>query len=480
MRLLPPDTIDPDSSWPRPQPRLPRTFVRRNLPLTEELRRLPEFASNYATDALVHHRAHGDVFCRRVGTPSVYLCHPQLIEHVLRTNVRNYVKGPDYDFLRPLIGEGIFVSEGDVWTRQRRLLAPEFRAKEVKRFLPVFQTELDRLFREWNDALDAQGNATVDLSAAMMRLTLRILGASMFQSDFESLIEVAREAFDACLSQATKQMMSMGLLQSWLPTPGNHRARAAAQQLDKAVRQLITETRERGDLHPGCPVGGSDLLSRMIVAVDPDTGAGMSEQQLVDEVKSLILAGHETTSLVMTWAFHLLLGHPEASLRLRAEVREVLGGRPMRIDDIPRLGYTRQVVLESMRIYPPVPAVTRRALAEDQFGGIRIRAGESVTIPIYVVHRHREFWQQPEQFDPERFTPERISKFDPYSYIPFLRSRRACIGEHFAMLEATTLLASIVDRYQIERVGDEGLGSRPIATLRPTRPLIVQLTARSS
>jgi cytochrome P450 len=470
----------PPRETPRPTP---RSFVRRDLPLAQELRRLPEFISNYAGDALVHHRRHGDVFFRRVGTPSVHLCHPQLLEHVLRTNVRNYVKGPDYDFLRPLIGEGIFVSEGDTWTRQRRLLAPEFRAKEVARFLPVFQAELDRLYAEWDESADRDGG-TIDLSASMMRLTLRILGTAMFQSDFEPLIEVAREAFEACLSQATRQMVSMGLLKTWLPTPGNQRARAAAQQLDAGVHGLIARVRERGGQqagpqveHPGCPVGGVDLLSRMLVAVDPDTGAGMSEQLLVDEVKSLILAGHETTSLALSWTFHLLLGHPEVADRLRTEVRGVLGGRHVQVDDIARLPYTRQVLLESMRVYPPVPAVTRRALADDEFFGIRVRAGESVTLPIYVVHRHREFWPQPERFDPERFTPERVAKLDPYSYLPFLRGRRACLGEHFAMLEGIAVLASIVDRYDLQRVGQQPIGIRPVATLRATHPLIVRAKA---
>lgn len=476
---------DADARAPREGPRpTPRSFVRRDLPLAQELRRLPEFVSNYAGDQLVHHRRHGDVFCRRVGTPSVHLCHPQLIEHVLRTNVLNYVKGPDYDFLRPLIGEGIFVSEGDMWKRQRRLLAPEFRAKEVARFLPVFEAELERLYAEWDEAAVRAGGI-VDLNASMMRLTLRILGTAIFQSDFESLIEVAREAFEACLSQATRQMVSMGLLKTWLPTPGNQRARVAAQRLDDGVHDLIARVRRRagqagqaghGAGHAGCPAG-VDMLSRMLVAIDPETGAGMSEQQLVDEVKSLILAGHETTSLALSWTFHLLLAHPEVAARLRTEVRGVLGGRHVQVDDISRLPYTRQVVLESMRIYPPVPAVTRRALADDEFFGVRVRAGESVTIPIYVVHRHREFWSQPERFDPERFTPERVAKLDPYCYLPFLRGRRACLGEHFAMLEAIVVLASIVDRYDLQRIGQEPIGIRPVATLRSTSPLIVRATS---
>lgn len=477
MRLAADTTgIDADVS-PTPESRrsTPKSFERRELPLAQELRRLPEFVSNYAGDSLVHHRRHGDAFVRRVGTPSVHLCHPQLLEHVLRTNVRNYVKGPDYDFLRPLIGEGIFVSEGDTWTRQRRLLAPEFRAKEAVRFLPVFEAELDRLYGEWAESADRDGG-TLDLSASMMRLTLRILGSAMFQSDFESMIEVAREAFEACLSQATKQMVSMGLLKPWLPTPGNQRARVAAQRLDDAVRRLIAQVRGRSSQHacPGHPGLGVDMLSRMLVAVDPDTGSGMSEQQLVDEVKSLILAGHETTSLALSWTFHLLFEHPEVAARLRAEVRGVLGGRHVQADDIAKLPYTRQVLLESMRIYPPVPAVTRRALADDECLGVHVRAGESVTIPIYVVHRHREFWSQPERFDPERFTPERVAELEPYSYLPFLRGRRACLGEHFAMLEAIVVLASIVDRYDVQRVGREPIGIRPVATLRSTQPLLVR------
>jgi cytochrome P450 len=446
-------------------------FVRRTLPLGEELRRLREFGTDYAGDALHHQRRHGDVFYRRLGTPSLYLCHPELVRCVLRTKALNYVKGPDYGLLRPLLGQGILVSEGELWFRQRRLLAPEFRAKEVIRFLPVINAELALMFENWARF------GLVDVNASMMRLTLRVLGGSMFRSDFSSLEDIAREAFETCLSQATKQMVSMGLLKPWLPTPGNLRAREAERALNEAVRELIARAHEP-EAAGGCPLGTVDMVTRMLLAEDPDTGTRMSTRQLLDEVKSLILAGHETTALALSWTFYLLVQHPDVLARVVAEVREVLGGRFAEAGDVPRLVYTRQVLLEAMRLYPPVPAVTRTARADHEFHGIRVHAGESVTIPIYTIHRHLEFWPEPDRFDPDRFAPGHEGDIDPYCYMPFLRGRRACLGEHFAMLEAVVALASIVDRFEMRRIEHGEIGVRPVATLRATRPLIVRVRPR--
>jgi enediyne biosynthesis protein E7 len=476
--------VQADVSHPRASTATP-TFVRRKLPLTEELWRLPDFRSSYVEDSLHHHRRQGDVFHRRLGAPSVYLCHPRLVQRVLRTNVLNYPKGPDYALLRPLIGDGIFVSEGEAWARQRRLLAPEFRPKEVARFLPTINAELDDLTDRWRAA--AAEDLSLDIGESMMGFALRVLGGAIFRSNFEREADVIAEALETCLAQGTKQMLSMGLLPPWLPTPGNLRARAAEQRLNQSVGRLIAEGR---DAQPrGCPFAagggreangpGVDVLSRMLEAKHPDTGAGMSEQQLLDEIKSLILAGHETSGLALSWALYLLSRHPHVEARVLHEARVVLGDRPARPEDVESLVYTRQVLLEAMRLYPPVPGVSRTALADDDFEDVagsdrvRVSAGESVTILPYVIHRHVDFWADPERFDPDRFAPDRVDAIDPYSYLPFLRGRRACLGEHFAMLEIVVALATIVARFELRRVDQGEIAVRPISTLRMARPLLM-------
>src|SRR5262249_35766355 len=203
----------------------------------------------------------------------------------------------------------------------------------------------------------------------------------------------------------------------------------------------------------------------------------MDEQLLVDEVKSLILAGHETTSLALSWTFYLLAQHPEIEERLHRESAQVLGRRGPTVDAVPELEYARRVFLETMRLYPPVPAMSRDIPAEAGSDGIRLSTDEMVSISPYVTHRHPECWERPEVFDPDRFAPERIDRIVPYSYMPFLLGRRACLGEHFGMLEGTLAIAMIASRYKLELATPAAIGTRPIATLRLARPLRLRIRA---
>ena len=219
----------------------PADISRRTIPVLEELRRLPAFLRDYAGDSLGHHQRRGDVFHRRLGSPSLNLGHPRLVKQVLRSNVRNYIKNHHYRFLEPLLGQGIFVSEGELWARQRRLLAPEFRAKEVARFLPVVNREIELVCADW-DASVSEG-AIVDINAAMMNMTLCVIGGAMFKADFRPHADAIGEVMDTCLRQGTRAMLSMGLLQPWMPTPGNRRAHAARVKFDQIILSLIAEGR---------------------------------------------------------------------------------------------------------------------------------------------------------------------------------------------------------------------------------------------
>jgi cytochrome P450 len=372
--------------------------------------------------------------------------------------------------LRPILGNGLFVSDGDLWTRQRKILAPEFRPEPVRRFLPGMVENVERLFEEWDRA--ARDGRPRCVSDDFLNLTLWIVGCAMFQSGFREEAEIIGKSLEICLSQATLQMLTVGLLRPWMPTPGNLRARRAERRLNEVVRDVIARGRHAGgDKH--------DVLSRLVGYRDEHSGAPMSEQQIVDEVKSLILAGHETTSLALSWTVYLLAQHPAIEARLHRESAAVLARRGPTVDAIPELDYARRVFLETMRLYPPVPAVSRDVREEDEIDGIRLYPGEMVSISPYVTHRHPECWERPEAFDPERFAVERVDRIVPYSYLPFLLGRRACLGEHFGMLEGTIALAMIAARYRLELVTRPPIRTRPIATLRLARPLMMRIHRRA-
>lgn len=448
-----------------------RTFKVYKLSLSEDIAGFPSTMRNYAENAARSHRRYGDAFRSRLPAPTLLLDHPRHLHRVLRANVLNYPKSSTYEFLRPLLGNGLFLSDGDFWARQRRLVAPEFRPKSIQRFLPVIIGNVESIFAEWERSGE---QAVRTISDDMMRFTLWVVGDAMFRSDFRAEAEEIGHALEVCLEQATLQVFLGGLLRPWMPTPGNRKAREAEQRLNAVVRKVIAHGRETGG-------GQADVLSRLLVAEDEQTGAKMDDQQVLDEVKSLILAGHETTSLALSWTFYLLAQHPEVEARLVQEVRSVLGDRPSRApttDDIPRLVYTRQVLLEAMRLYPPVPGVPRVAREDDFFDGIQVHAGEQVALSIYATHRHPEFWERPDTFDPERFSEARADSITPYSYLPFLLGRRACLGEHFAMLEGVVALAMMVGRYHFQRADFEPIPTRPISTLRLARPLRMHVHRR--
>ena len=444
-----------------------RRFEAPGLSWAEDLQAFAGLVHNYATNALEMHVRHGWAFRSRLPTPTLAIAHPRHIYRVLRGNAVNYHKSNDYDFLRPILGNGIFVTEGDFWARQRRMLSPEFKPAAISRFLPVLVEAIEAIFADWDRAGDG---AVRDVSDDMMRLTVWGVGGALFRSDFRAEAEQIGRSLEICLEQGTLQMTWLGLLRPWMPTPGNLQARRAERELNRIVADLIAHHRRAGDQ--------GDMLSRLLRAQDDQTGAGMSDPQLLDEIKSLILAGHETTSLTLSWALYLLSRHPDEAERVAAEVERVLGGRAPTADDIPKLEHTRRVFFETMRLYPPVPVVLRKAVERDSLDGIEVKPGERIAVDVYAAHRHPALWERPAAFEPDRFGPPREAAIIPYSYLPFLHGRRACLGEHFAMLEGVVALAMIVDRYRTERVGSAPIPTRPISTLRLAAPLQMRVHRR--
>jgi cytochrome P450 len=399
--------------------------------------------------------------------------HPDHYQHILQDNNRNYTKmpHPSLSLLRPVIGNGLLTSDGDFWRRQRRLAAPAFHRKRIAAFATTMTAATDVMLQNWHTL--AKGGRPLDINAAMMHLTLEIVGKTLFSIDLTREADTVGEAFSVVNEEIAHltsiPFADIGLKIPFLPT--TRRINKNTAVLTKIVHGIIQERRQSG-------LETEDLLGMLMAARDEDSGEGMSDQQLHDEVMTIMLAGHETTAVALAWTFYLLSEHPAVRAELEAEVDGVLNGRLPTMDDMPNLPYTTMVLEESMRLYPPAYAIARWGNEEDEVGGYYVPKNAVITTSPYVTHRHPEFWDDPERFDPQRFTPERKAERPRYAYLPFGGGPRICIGNSFAMTEATLLLASIVQRYRLSLVPGTRVELEPLITLRPKGHLMMTLTPR--
>jgi cytochrome P450 len=391
---------------------------------------------------------------------------PDGVRHILVDNNRNYRKSRSYEGLKLVLGQGLLTSEGDFWRRQRRLAQPAFHKERMASFAEMMVSDTSAMLQRWRGA----ENATLDVHHEMMRLTLRIVTRTLFSTDSDTDAEAVGSAIAVAIDYVNDYSDALIRLPTWLPTRKNLRFRRAKRTLDSLVLRIIDERRRSGQ-----DVG--DLLSLLMSAKDEDTREQMTDRQLRDEVMTIVLAGHETTANLLTWAFYLLAKHPIAAQRLRREVEEVLGGRVPSIEDLPRLTYTRKVLEETLRLYPPAWVLEREAIGSDAIGGFRVLPKTIVAVAPYSLHRHPRYWQDPEDFDPERFAPERVAERPKYSYLPFGAGPRLCIGNGFAMMEAQIILAMVMGDCGLHLVPDFQVELVPSITLRPRRGVLMTRVA---
>jgi len=403
----------------------------------------------------------GDVVRFKFGPYDYYLVNdPDDVRHVLVENADRYTKSRSYQGLRQVLGDGLLVSEGDQWRRQRKLAQPAFHKGKLAGFAEQMSRATRDVLRRW---ATEDATAAFDVHREMMRLTFRIVGLTLFSSDVEGDAREVGQALDCALVWANDYAESLVRIPPAVPTVANLRFKRAKKTLDQVVYRLIDERRARAKVDGY----GDDLLGMLMEAVDETTGAGMTDQQLRDEILTMVLAGHETTANLLTWTFELLSKNPDAERRVRDEARRVLGDRDPVLDDVKKLEDARLVLEESLRLYPPAWVLERQAIEPDEVGGYRIDRGSIVGICPYVLHRHPRYWDKPEVFDPDRFRPERAGSRPRYAYLPFGGGPRTCIGNHFAMMEAQILLAMIVREWRLELDPSHEVVLDPMVTLRP-------------
>jgi cytochrome P450 len=411
-------------------------------------------------------RQYGDLAATRMGPFRIVLIyHPDAIEELLVTRSRDFVKSPGVQLLRPLLGDGLLLSEGDTWLRQRRLVQPAFHRQRVAGYGEAMVALTEQHVARWS------AGDVVEVHAEMMALTQAIVGKTLFDADVAGDAHEVGRAAKVLAEDFGDRLRSFRLIPYWMPTPGNLRARRAVRRLDALVDRIIAARRTSGE-------DRGDLLSMLVQAQDADDGTRMTARQLRDEVMTLFLAGHETTAVALSWTWYLLARHPDVEARLADELRDVLGGRTPSVADLPRLKYADMVVTESMRLYPPAYGIGRQAAKATEIAGHAFARGDVFVAPTWVVHRDRRWFEEPEAFRPERWAGDLARRLPRFAYFPFGGGPRQCIGNSFAQMEAVLLLAAIAQRFQLSLVPDQRITPTPYVTLRPEPGIRMRLTHR--
>jgi cytochrome P450 len=416
-------------------------------------------------------RDYGDAAYFRVGRRrSMLLSHPADIEQVLVTDNKQFIKNFALSFfLRPLLGNGLLINEGDSWLRQRRLIQPTFARPRLEFYSQAMVELTDRMLATWRNAEER------DLAREMMQLTMGIAGKTLLGVDVGDRYREVVVCLEGVMRDFLARFRSPLPIPYWLPTPGNWWLKRTIRRLDRVLQQMIDERRAaiegKGELR-------GDFLSLLITARDENDGQPLSNQQLRDEVMTMFLAGHETTANALSWTWYLLGHHPAEQQRVRDEVDQVLQGRLPTPADMPRLVCCDRVIREAMRLYPPAYVIGRRCEEDCTIGKHFIPAMTNVLMSQWVVQRDERWFPSPDEFLPDRWTAEFTHSLPKYAYFPFGGGPRACIGKEFAMLEATLILATMAQRIELSLVDQEPMSILPAITLRPEKAMGMRVRVR--
>lgn len=413
-----------------------------------------------------------DIIARRVLWRRLFIINePGAIRHVLLDNAGNYTKSEVIRrLLEPGLGRGLVTSEGDDWRRYRRAMTTAFDPRSIAGYARYMTQVAQRLLVTW-DALPE--STEVDVAAAMVRATLQAISRAIFSSDSDAIIDVIERNVGQFQAIVRHRLVDLLHVPEWLASLLSPQHSAGIfDEFDKAIDRLLHERSSR-------PVAETkDVLAYLMAARDSETGRGLTQTEIRHQVLTIVMAGHATTAQALSWTWYLLSQHPAAEIKLYDELTRVLEGRAPRYEDLANLRYTRMVIEESMRLYPPIHTISREPIADDEMLGHRIPAGAEVLILPWLLHRKPSLWDRPDRFEPERFSPERASERPRFSYIPFGAGARACIGQAFAMTETMLILATIAQRYRLHLKPDHPVEPQGLITLRPRYGLPMALERR--
>jgi cytochrome P450 len=408
-----------------------------------------------------------DVRCMRFGSRRIFqVNHPDLIRDVLVTHDWNFVKGQGLRASRPVLGDGLLTSEGELHRRQRRLAQPAFHSARLASYGLTMIECAAHTGRRWADG------SLVSIDREMMRLTLQIVGRTLFSANLRTDAAGVGESLTRALRLFLVLNNPITQLLSPVRRLAERKAESARREIELVLRKVIDDHRKNIEAY-------DDMLSMMMRSQDEANTGYMSDDLLLDESLTLFLAGHETTANALTWTWYLLAQHAEAASKLYAELDDVLAGRLPSLEDLPRLVYTGMVLREALRLYPPAWIIGREAVTDYRLGGTEVPAGSTLLMSSYAMHRDRRFWKEPDLFSPERWAEDQASSRPKFAFFPFGAGTRVCIGEHFAMLEGVLLIAALAGQWRFHLVPGQKIGLWPQITLRPRRAIMMRLEQRA-
>ena len=398
----------------------------------------------------------------------VIVSNPDMVKHIMQDNNRNYIKSYGYRVLKVLLGEGLLTSEGDFWRKQRKLIQPGFHKERLSSFVQIYADLGQELVDKWNQVEDG---ADVDVSKDFMVTTLNIVSRSMFSTDVADAMEVVNREFDYANERLIERIKNPFPMPLWMPLPNTVREKNSYESIKNVVAEIIEKRRGSNQQY-------NDLLAMLMEIEDADTGEKMSNQQIQDEVITIFLAGHETTAVALTWLAHCLDENPEVVEGLLEEEKKVLNGRVPTIDDLRSLEYTRMVIDETLRLYPPAWIIGRHSLGSDKLGEYDIPMDTNCLIPVYYIHRDPKHWDEPLKFKPERFSKKNSKGRHKFVYFPFGGGPRLCIGNNFALMEMQVIVPMIVRAFKLKKAKGFEFKKDPLITMRPSPHMKMKIDKR--